>query len=166
MFRSKTCSPQDTRLSKIGNAPNDPEWPQVVNCQKYPAYTEYSHPRPKFHSVWLYDEPCLRYKVDENRKCTQWPQNDLNHLSVKSTLSTLNTHPRAKISLFFTLWPAIFEIQGCRKSEMNPMTQNDLNHLSVTSTLSTLNTHLWCQTFTPFRSTTTVFEIQDNCRKS
>ena len=33
------------------------------------------------------------YKVPENQKCTQWPQNELEHLTVKSTLYTLNTYP-------------------------------------------------------------------------
>ncbi len=85
-----------------------PEWPYALNCQKGPVYTEYSPPRPKFHSVSLYDQPYSRYKV-ENRKCTKWPENNLthlksectewpqnylNHLSVKSTLYTLNTHTR------------------------------------------------------------------------
>ena len=30
------------------------EWPQPRNCQKCPVCTQYSPPRPKFHSVSLY----------------------------------------------------------------------------------------------------------------
>ena len=76
------------------------EWPQnnlkhlQCICRKYPVYTEYSPPRTKFHSVSFYDQPFSRYKVVENRKCTKWPQNDLNHLTVKSTLYTLNANPQ------------------------------------------------------------------------
>ncbi len=48
-----------------------------INCQKYPVYTEYISPSPKFSSVSLYNQPFSRYKVSENRKCTGRPQNDL-----------------------------------------------------------------------------------------
>ena len=141
MFRSKTCHFRDTRLSKIRNTRNDPIIIWNIWLQVYPVYTEYSSPRPKFHSVSLYDRPFLRYNIIENRKCTQWPQNDLMNLTVKSTLYTLNAHPEAQISLRFALHvqPAVFEIQGpnftrftlrsavfeiqcCRKSEMHWMT--------------------------------------------
>ncbi len=33
------------------------------------------------------------YKVSKNQKCTEWPQTELSHLTVKSTLYTLNTYP-------------------------------------------------------------------------
>ncbi len=71
-----------------------PQWPQTHNCRKYLVYTEYSSMGPKFHSLLLYDQPFSRYNIVKNRKCIEWPQNDLNHLTVKSTLYTLNTHPR------------------------------------------------------------------------
>ena len=58
----------------------------------HPVYTEYLSLRPKFHPVSLYDQPFSRYKIVENRKCTQWPH----HVSVKSTLCTLNTHFRGQ----------------------------------------------------------------------
>ncbi len=51
-----------------------PELPYSLKCQKYPVYTEYSHPRPKFHSVSLYDEPFSRYKVVENRNAPNDPR--------------------------------------------------------------------------------------------
>ncbi len=71
----------------------------------------------------LYDQPYSRYKIVENRKCTLWPQKDLNNLSVKRThCDTLNAHPRGPNSPCFALGPAVFEIQGCRKLEMNQMT--------------------------------------------
>ncbi len=128
------------------------EWPYPLNCQRYPVYTVHSPPRPKCHSVSLYDKPFSRYNVVENRKCTEWPQNDLKHLTVKSTLYILNTHPKVKISLRFALRPAVFEIQCCRKSEFTEWPQNDLNHLAIKSTLYTMNIHPRGPTFTPFRS--------------
>ncbi len=33
------------------------------------------------------------YKVSENRKCTEWPQTELEHVAVISILYTLNTYP-------------------------------------------------------------------------
>ncbi len=68
-----------------------PEWPKPLKYQNYPVYTEYSQPRRKFHSVSLYNQPFSRYKFVENQKCTEWHQNHLNHLTVKSTVYTLNT---------------------------------------------------------------------------
>ncbi len=69
-------------------------------------YTEHSPPRSKFQSVSLYNQPFLRHSFVENRKCAEWPQNDLNHWSVKSTLCTLNT----QISLRFALRSLVFQI--------------------------------------------------------
>ena len=65
--------------------------------------------------------------------------------------------PEAQILLRFALRPAIFETQGCRKSEMHRMTQNNLKHLTVKSTLHTLNTNPKDPNFTPFRSTIASF---------
>ncbi len=40
-----------------------PEWLKPLNCQKYPVYTEYSPPRPEFHSVSLYG--CSFFQIIE-----------------------------------------------------------------------------------------------------
>ncbi len=66
------------------------------------------------------------------------------------------TH-EAQISISFTLRPAIFEIQACRKSESTEWPQNALNHWSVKSTLYTRNTHTRGPNFTLFRSTISHF---------
>ncbi len=88
-------------------------------------------------------------------------QNDLKHLTAQSTLYTLNTHPRAKISPSFSVRPAIFTIQSCRKSEMHRMTPE--------MTLSTYLTKVPCipwilthnaQISLCFTLRTAVFEIQ------
>ncbi len=52
-FSSTTSRFQDTKLSNIRSAPNDPRLALPVNCQKYPVYTNYLQPRPKLHSFAL-----------------------------------------------------------------------------------------------------------------
>ena len=98
-------------------------------------YTEYSHPRPEFHTFLLYDQPFLRYrdtKIEiEKSKWTQWPQNDLNHLSVKSTRCTLNTCPRGPNFILFRSMTSRFRDTSFSKSKWTQWTQNDFNHLSV-----------------------------------
>ncbi len=54
------------------------------------------------------------YKATKNWKCTEWPQTELEDLTVKSTLYTLNTWPW-NIFIFFSLRSAISEIQGRQK---------------------------------------------------
>ncbi len=47
------------------------------------------HLSPNIHSVLLYDQPFSRYKVVQSWKCTEWTQNDLEHLTVENTLYLL-----------------------------------------------------------------------------
>ncbi len=68
-------------------------------------------------------------------------QNDVKYLSVKSALFTLNTHPRAQISLCVTLRQIIFETQACRTLEMHRMTPDDFRHLTVKGALYRVNIH-------------------------
>ncbi len=75
---------------------------------KSTLYTINIHPGFQFHSVSLIEKPFLRYNVVKNRKCTQWPQNDLNHLTVQSIYWTLT--PEAQISLRFALRSLVFQI--------------------------------------------------------
>ncbi len=49
---------------------------------------------PKFHPIFLYDQPFSRYKVADNQKCTEWPHNNLEHLIIKGTLYTINIYLR------------------------------------------------------------------------
>ena len=77
------------------------EWPQnwtwILNSQKH--FTLNTYPwglilvsfalRLAICEIQMYN----MYKVGENRKCTEWPQTELEHLTVKSTLHTLNTYP-------------------------------------------------------------------------
>ncbi len=68
---------------------------------------------PKFLSVLLYDQPFSRYRAVENRKCTEWPQSDLERLIVNNRPFTPNKYPQGQNLSLFGLRPAVFEIQGC-----------------------------------------------------
>ena len=60
-------------------------WTLTLNSQKYSIYNKYLPLRPKFWSVLLYDYPFPRYNmynVGEKQKCTEWPQTELEHLTV------------------------------------------------------------------------------------
>ncbi len=61
------------------------QWPWTRNGQRHPVYAKYL----ACSLVCLLStiKRFSRYKVVENRKYTEWPQNDLEHfLTVKSTL--------------------------------------------------------------------------------
>ncbi len=80
-----------------------------------------------FLSISLCNQPFSRHKVVENRKCIEWPQNDLGHWTVNSTLYTIHwiLNPEAQHAQYFmrfTLQPDVLEIQGCRKSEIHWVT--------------------------------------------
>ena len=93
------------------------EWPQndlKPYKVKGTSYVFYYYPRVcvlsislsiKFHLIFLDDQPFSRYNVVDNQKCTsEWPQNDLEHLTVKRTLYILNTNLHRPIIFHFTLW--------------------------------------------------------------
>ena len=86
-----------------------------------------------------------RYMVVEKwniQKCSQWPQNDVKHLTFQSVVSTLSTpRPLAQSSVRCTLWP-----------------QTDSKHLTVKRTLHTPSPCPWNSNFGPFRSTDHLFQ--------
>ncbi len=87
---------RDTRLlkSEMHQMTPNRSWTLISQKSKVPLSTKYLPLRPKVWSVSLYGQRFPRYKVAEYRKCTEWPQTELQHLTVKSTLYTLNTYPR------------------------------------------------------------------------
>ena len=122
-----------------------PNWTWIHNNQKY-LYTLNTHSRgANIWSVSLYDERFSRYKVAENQKCTEWPQTELEHLIVKSTLYTLNTHPWG-----LNCGPFCSTTSGFQDI-ISPETRNALNdpklNLTVKITLYTLNTYPWRRKF-------------------
>ena len=89
------------------------DWLWNLNSQKCPIYNKYVPPRNIFGSVLLYDKPFSRYegsKIGKNQKCTDWSQNDPEHLTVKSTLHALSTYLEAQIVVSFALLPAVLQI--------------------------------------------------------
>ncbi len=123
-----------------------------------PVFTEYSPPKPKFYSVSLYDQPFLRYTVVENQKCTKWPHNDLEHLTVESTLHTLNTHPRGPNLIPFRSTASRFRDTRLLKIGNAPNNPRmTLSTLLSNISLYVMNTHPQGPNFTQFRSTTNRF---------
>ncbi len=77
----------DTKLSIIGNAPNALK-PWTLNSQKYPVCIKYLPPGSTFcpfHSTTscFQDKGCWK---SEKSECTEWPQTDLQHLTIKNTI--------------------------------------------------------------------------------
>ncbi len=92
-FEMHGCQNRNDRITQ--------EWSWTLNGQKYPVYKRNLPPPPPKHtppvqiwSVSLYAQPFSKYKIVENRKCTEWPQNDLGHLAVKITLYKVYTYLR------------------------------------------------------------------------
>ena len=138
LFRSTTSRFQDTTLSKIGMNPN---WSWTLNTLKYSVYryTKYLPLRPKFWSVLLYDQRFSRYKVDETRKCTEWLQTKLEHLTAKTTLHkkkwilsrrSLNFGP-------FSLYKPFPRYNLVKNRKCTEWPQTELEHLTVKITLHT-----------------------------
>ncbi len=100
----------------------------TLNSQKYCIYTKYLPLRLKCWSILLHDHWFSRHKVGENRKCTEWPQTELEHLTVNSTLYTLSTYPWGPNVGPFRLTKSCFQdttyTEGWWKSEMHRMTPN------------------------------------------
>ena len=140
-----------------------PNWTWTLNSQKYLMYTEHLPLRPRFWSISLYDQPFPRYKlykVGKNRKCNDWPQINLQHLTVKSTLYTLKTYPRGPNFHPFCSTTSRFWDTRLSKIRNAPSGAKltDLEHLTVKSTLYTLNIYPWDTNFGPYHSTTSGFQ--------
>ncbi len=93
---------------------------------------------------------------DTKLKCTQRSQNDIKHLTVKSTPYTLGPYPWCpkfwSVSLYdqpFSKWDA----ENRKKSEMHNWPQIDHEHLTIKSTPHALGTYTRGPDFDPFRST-------------
>ncbi len=101
------------------------------------------------------------FLVRDNRKCTKWPQNELEYLTVKSTLFTLNTYFRDPNFCPFHFTTSCFEdtmllkIGKNRKCIEWPQTYPE--HFTVKNTLYILSTYLQRPNFLPFRSTASRF---------
>ncbi len=79
------------------SAQNDPKMTLNITRSTLPYTFLLMSQSPKFHPIFLYTQPFSRYKVVGIGKCTEWPQDDLEHLTVKSTLYKLSTFPEAHL---------------------------------------------------------------------
>ena len=101
-------------------------------------------------------------RLRENRKCTEWPQTEVEHLTVKVLCIHIIISPEAQIVVRFALRLAVYEIQyvqlSLAKIGIAPNNLNlNLKLLTVKGTLYTLNTYLWRPNFGPFCSTISRF---------
>ena len=106
---SRTSCFRDTRSSKIGNAPNDPKWTWTLNSQKYSTYRKYLTPEVQIlirFALWL---AVSEIQGRQNQKFTEWPQTELEHLTINTTLYTLNTYPWGPKFAPFCSTTSIFE---------------------------------------------------------
>ncbi len=136
-----------------------PKWTWTLNSQKYSIYTNYIlTPEVQISVRFAMNQRFSRYKVVGNRKCTEWQQNELEHLTVKRTLYALYTYPWGQILVRFALWLAVSEIQARQNQKYTEWPQTELEHLTVKGTLDTLHAYSWGPNFGSFRSTTCGFQ--------
>ena len=94
-FRFTTSCFRDTRISKSEISEMhqmSPAWPGTLERQSALHITHTLstyHTKPKSWLVSLYGQTFCG-----NPKCAEWLQNDLEHVTDKSTMFTLNTYPR------------------------------------------------------------------------
>ena len=114
---------QDCRKSEMH--PMTPEWPQAFNCHKYPVYIEYSAPEAQISlrfALWPAIFSTYNWRLSKIVNTPNDPRMILStSLSKESCIHCILTSD-AHISLSFALQLAVFEIQGCRESEMHRMT--------------------------------------------
>ncbi len=69
-------------------------------------------PSPRLQSALLYDQHVLRYKVAKHRKCTEWPQNDIERVLYTGYTPVYSKYyPSSLQSLVhFAPRPAVFKI--------------------------------------------------------
>ena len=94
-----------------------PKWPETLQGQMYPIYVLLVSLTPKLQS----------------KKCTEWPQNDLEPYKVKLTHTCIISILESQISARFTVRPAVFEITPFW-DKCNKWTQNDLEPYKVKCT--------------------------------
>ena len=108
-------------------APKDTKMILNTTSQRYP-YTCVTSIREFQISPQIPLHPFSRLRVVDNRKCTKWPQNDLEHLTVKNTLYTLNTCPQGSNFCSFHSTTSCYKVQDIGFLKIGKIwnAQNDL----------------------------------------
>ena len=111
-FRSTISRFRDTSLSKIGNAPNDPRITLSTWTVKSTLYTLYrpTHPVPQIALLFALQTAVFETQACRKSEMHRMTPELLNYLTVKSTLNTLNPHPRGPNSTPFRSTLARFQI--------------------------------------------------------
>ena len=131
-----------------------PDGPGTRNVlSKHQRFT----PESEIWSILLKNELSFsRYNVPENQKCTEWPQTELETLTVKNTLYTVYVdtyHRRSNFGQFCSTSSCFWDAKSSKfRNALNDPRLN-FEHLTVKSNLYTLNTYPWDPNFGPFRST-------------
>ncbi len=125
-----------------------PNWPWTLNNNKYSAGTKDLPLRWNFGPFCSTTTSFRDMRSPETRKCTEWPETELGHLTVKSTLYTLITYHWGSNFLFrCALRLALseklqrynmYKVGENRKYIEWPQTERD--HITLKRTLYTLNT--------------------------
>ena len=86
----------------------------TLQGQRFPKYVLPMSLCPRFHSVLLYNQALSTCETIENRKCTEWPQTDLEHIKVTVKYLVLINYlpPETHILVRFATRPAVFKILG------------------------------------------------------
>ncbi len=106
-FHSTTNQFRDTSLSKVVNVPHDLTLTSNINMESilsvctvylhvYPRETIFGSSFHSMHSTRRFRDTRL-LKIEKSRKCTEWPQSDFEHLTVKVLcLDYIYLHSRLK----------------------------------------------------------------------
>ena len=108
-----------------------PTWTWTHNSQNYTLDALNTYPRNT--NFVQFCSTTSRFRDTRSSKIGNAPNDPTLNLTFKSTLYTLNTYPRCPNLVHFALQPAVFKIQGCRKTEMCRMTPNSTWTLNTQS---------------------------------
>ncbi len=151
--RDTTC----TRLAKSKMHRMTPNWIWTFNGQKYSIYTKNLPPGPNF-GPFRSTTAVPRYKAVKNWKCTEPPQTELEHLTAKSTLYTLNAYPWGPNLGLFRSTNTRF--RDTRSSKIgNAPSDPKLNWPLNSQKYLTLSTYPWGPHFVPFALRAAVSKI-------
>ncbi len=151
---------RETGLSKVGNAPNDIRLPWKFKSQKCPLCRP-TISAPKYQICVLSVLRPVVFEIkgrkSKKSKCTESPQADLQHLTVKSTLYIPSTFPLGPQFCYDLIYSRYKVVEIGKKRKYTEWAQTDLDHLVVDSTFHTLRICHRGPNFAPFHCTTSRF---------
>ena len=135
--------PNDLEHHKVKNTPKN-----IYYYSRVPNFTAFRSAAGHFQDIFafVFHPPNLN--------------TELEHLTVESTLYTLNTiYPRGpNFGLFRSMTSRFRDTRSSKMGNAPNDPPTPLEHLTVKSTLFALNTYLWGPHFASFRSTSSGFQ--------